>query len=201
LTSAKKQLAAVVDSNSFWLLVMDNLIQQAKAVRTEFITGKPAIFERDIQMAKNLKWLNENKFKNQKIVVWAADAHIVKSLKNMKEAFFDKQPTLGDSFVTNLKNNDKVYILGFTSYRGTAGRLGFKHYKLYPPRNNGFENWINKDYPYAFVDFDEFNKIYPDAGEYFYMTALGHFNYEGKWNQLFDGVFFIRDMYPCAANR
>ena len=62
------------------------------------------------------------------------------------------------------------------------------------------ETWINANDNYAFVDFDEFNRLHPDAGEYFWMKALGHLSYEGKWNQMFNGIFFIRDIYPCTTN-
>jgi len=200
LYAINRQMTAVTDSGSFWRYVMDNLLQQAEAVKTMFKTKQYATNERDTRMAKNLAWLNENKFKNQKIIVWAADAHVAKSLKNMKQSFFDPTVSMGDVFVSSLKNNEKVYVLGFTSYKGVAGRLGFKHHDVYAPRGNGFETWLNKDYPYAFVDFDGFNKLNPDADEYFFMKALGHLNYEGKWYNVFDGIFFIRDMYPCERN-
>jgi erythromycin esterase len=197
------QLIATLDKDNIWLLVVDNMIQQVNDAKKVLLSGKPLVNsnERDVQMAKNLKWLNEVKFKDQKIIVWAADEHVVRSLKNMKESFFQSHASMGDSFVSNLNNADKVYVLGFASYTGTAGRIGTKNYTLYPPRKNSFETWINEKYKYAYVDFDGYNKIYPNADEYFNMTAINHLNYEGKWNNMFNGILFIRDMYPCEAVR
>ncbi len=200
LLQMRTELVSADKSNTFWTLVLDNLIQQTQAVLITFKTGKPANNERDIQMAKNLKWLIEHKFKGQKIIVWAASAHVAKSLTNMKQAFFSNQQTMGDNLVKALDKAYPVYVLGFTSYQGTAGRLGNKAYKLNPPRSNAFENWIDKNYKYAFVDFDQFNSLNPNAQEDFYMMGLGHRDYEGKWNLIYDGVFYIKDMYPCVRN-
>jgi hypothetical protein len=62
---------------------------------------------------------------------------------------------------------------------------------------NSFERWVNKDYSYAFTDFKKYNADNPQADEYFWMAGLGHLDVEARWNHVFDGVIFIRDMYPC----
>jgi len=201
LGTLKDQLALKMDSNNFWMVVVNNEIALVQSIKITASTSRITTNERDIRMGKNLAWLNDYKFKDRKIIVWAADAHVVKSLKNMKEPFFYKTATMGDTFVSGLSDPGKVYTIGFTSYRGTAGRLGFKQFKVYPPRNNGFETWIDKKYSYAFVDFDAYNKTAAGDDEYFFTKAQGHFNYEGKWNRLFNGLFFIRDMYPCEPNK
>ncbi|MDB5132922.1 MAG: hypothetical protein JWR02_2671 [Mucilaginibacter sp.] len=201
LTTMKNQMALKTDSNNFWTLVVNNTITLVETIKSTVVNGRLSAGDRDVRMARNLEWLNEYKFKDQKIIVWAADFHVVKSLKNMKASFLQNTSTMGGSFVSSLNKPGAVYSIGFTSYGGRAGRLDFKQFKVYPPRNNGFETWIDKKYKYVFVDFDAYNRSSTGDYEYFFSKALGHINYEGKWNQLFDGLFFIRDMYPCEPNK
>ncbi len=192
------QLSGVSNPNSFWLLVVDNLIQQVEGVKNKFNTGKYDSNGRDIQMAKNLKWLIENKFKGEKIIVWAANEHIAMSLKNLTGSDYRNRETMGENLSKILPKEESVYTLGFTSYQGIAGRNGVKQYKVYIPRKNSFEVWLNDlGYRFAFVDFKEYNRLYPDAKDVFFMSALGHFNTDGKWNKIYDGMFYIRDMYRC----
>ncbi len=107
---------------------------------------------------------------------------------------------MGEELMETIDKKDGVYILGFTSYQGTAGRIGRNPYNV-SSRKNSFEGWLNPLYKYAFVDFSRFNQLYPGADEDFFMSGFGHGNMPGKWNHVFDGMFFIRDMYPCVATR
>jgi erythromycin esterase len=199
LLTIKSELNAVLKPGDFWLYVIDNMVQQVEDAKTFALTKKQSLNARDIRMAINLQWLNDVKFKNEKIIVWAADAHTMRQGINMKERFFDADTVMGDVFAKNEKDG-KIYSIGFTSYGGEAGRLGTKPHKVNEPRGNGFETWLDKKDAYAFVDFEKFNSQNPTADEYFYMKALGHLNYLAKWNHVFDGIFFIRDMYPCEPS-
>ena len=106
---------------------------------------------------------------------------------------------MGDHLVASLPKDEPVYILGFASYQGTTGRIGRDPYKIPSPAKNSFEGWLNaKNYKYAFVDFSGFNLLNPVSNEYFLMAPLGHDGAEGVWNRVFDGMFYIRDMYPCS---
>jgi erythromycin esterase-like protein len=199
LQTIKSELATVVKADNFWMYMIDNMIQQVEAAKIFALTKKLSGNTRDVRMAINLQWLNDVKFKNEKIIVWAADYHTMRQAANMKERFFDADTTMGDVFTKNEKSA-KIYSIGFTSYSGQAGRLGTKPHKVYEPRGTGFETWINEKEEYAFVDFQKFNTQNPATDEYFYMKALGHINYLAKWNHVFDGVFFIRNMYPCEPS-
>ncbi|MFI5160303.1 MAG: erythromycin esterase family protein [Sphingobacteriales bacterium] len=199
LQTIRSELATVVKADDFWIYVVDNMIQQVESAKIFTITKKLTGNTRDVRMAINLQWLNDVKFKNEKIIVWAADYHTMRPGTNMKEHFFDVDTTMGDVFAKNEKNG-KVYSIGFTSYKGEAGRLNTKPHKVYEPRGNGFETWINQKHDYAFVDFQKFNSQNQNADEYFYMKSLGHLSYFAKWNYVFDGIFFIRNMYPCEPS-
>jgi erythromycin esterase len=109
---------------------------------------------------------------------------------------------MGSVFTSNEKKF-ATYILGFTSSEGTAGRLFSRVYTIEKPRGQSFENWVSQGFPYAFVDFMNYNKDHPEGAPLFYMSgaSLGnnryHSNYLAEWNRIFDGVFYIRKMYPC----
>ena len=49
-------------------MVIENLLQENQTYRTNLVDFRQTRSVRDIQMASNLKWLSENKYKNQKII-------------------------------------------------------------------------------------------------------------------------------------
>jgi len=108
---------------------------------------------------------------------------------------------MGSYFTEDSTLRNETYVIGFTSYRGTAARFMAKVYKTEKPRAGGFENWVDKDFQYSFVDFKRFNKRFPYYSESFYMkcsiTSPFHRNEKADWNKVFDGVFYIKDTYSC----
>ncbi|HYH15669.1 MAG TPA: erythromycin esterase family protein [Flavisolibacter sp.] len=199
-----RHLAAVADTilNQLKSLAPDVygklVIQSIKAYGEQgqhFTSSFKAANEvRDQQMARNLEWLVRHKYKGEKIIVWAANYHI---LKNAKESFADekmKVGTMGDYFTNDTSRARQTYILGFTSKRGTAGRIRTEPYVVEPPKENSFESWIPTSLAYGFIDFKAFNQQ-GEAPRSFYMKGVYGY-YSGIWTNMFDGVFYIRDMYP-----
>jgi len=201
LLDIKNQMLKKLSKDNFWIITIDNLIQ----LNIRF-NGKKDYWNdkniRDKQMALNLKWINEIKYPGEKIIVWAHNYHISKYNGHYPEEFLNNAHTMGSIFTTDSLVRQKTYIIGFTSYEGTAGRLFQKQYKIKRPGSNSFENWINKGYAYAFIDFKKFNLLNPNDHEMFYMSGsikgnMLHTNHKAQWNKIFDGVFFIRKMDPC----
>lgn len=197
LTEIKNQVTTKLSENDFWMRVINSLLAANKEYQLNKIDNITAGNIRDNQMASNLKWLTDEKFSKEKIIVWAANAHVAKYIdssgKNGR-----KMISMGSHFTQNEKYLNETYVIGFTSYEGEAGRLGFKKYSVRKPKANGFENWINKSFNYSFIDFKPYNSKYLDKSETFYLKALGHNTaFEKDWTKVFDGVFFIREMYPC----
>jgi erythromycin esterase len=201
LQEIKEQLLEKLPAGNFWIQVIHNLESSNKmyTMKTED-WNKTNI--RDYQMAENLKWLNEVKYPNEKIIVWAANYHISKHSGHYPQAFMKPSQTMGTLFTRGdvMRN---TYIMGFASYEGYSGRtFGGKLHKLTKPRSNSFENWIPRGYEYAFVDFQKFNSLYPGVKEIFYMSGgitvnSANRSSDAEWNKIFDGVFFIRTMEPC----
>jgi erythromycin esterase len=156
---------------------------------------------REQRMAKNLKWLIEDKYPYEKIIVWAANLHI---MKNGEIAF--KNPglriaSMGTYFSADSILTKQTYILGFTSHYGKT-QTALKAAQNIPAtvlkkrRSNDFENWIDQEIKYGFVDFKSFKKKNPNYADYFKLKARGHSPIDARWTDLFDGIFFIREMQP-----
>ncbi|MEP7255910.1 MAG: erythromycin esterase family protein [Ferruginibacter sp.] len=197
----QSELALKIEPGDFWSLVMNSLIQRAIEFKYIFIDFSKGNNARDMQMSNNLSWLNSVKFPNDKIIVWAHNYHISKFGGNYAENSSNAKNSMGTEFTKDPLQNTNTYILGFTSYTGTAGRIPGKPYVVEKPAKNGFENWIDSSYNYAFIDFRKFNSLNPNAEVNFNMKGSiikPHKNHSAQWARIFDGVFYIRNMYPCS---
>ena len=76
LSQIKNQMLQKISSDNFWVMGVENLIQE----NIEFNNWKKDYWKdmntRDRQMAINLKWLNEVKYSKDKIIVWAHNYHV-----------------------------------------------------------------------------------------------------------------------------
>lgn len=191
LTEIKNQVSTKLSENDFWIQVINSLLAANKEYQLLKIDNITAGSIRDNQMASNLKWLANENFPKEKIIVWAANGHVAK-YKDNRGKNGRAMISMGSYFTQNEKYLNETYVIGFTSYEGVAGRLGSKTYSV--RKSKGFENWINKSFNYAFVDF----KKYGGDSEQFYLKGLGHNTFfKRDWTKIFDGIFYIKEMYPC----
>lgn len=205
------------DSLVYWITILDSLNQWnqglpnanyltilTKSLRAYLEQGKfsneknyEKMTVRDRQMAANLKWISNYYYPGKKIIVWAHNYHVAKNTWDAMGNKSGKHLAMGHFLYQELK--DQMYILGFTSYEGTAGRILVKPFKVPKPKKNSIENWLaKKNTEYAFVDFRNYQ---PSKSELFYMKGKYHRNAQARWNEVFDGVFYIRHMYPCKKLR
>ena len=104
----------------FWVQIIKNLLTEATEIKAYLLKDKTQYHIRDMQMAENIDWLCKNKFINEKIIIWAHNAHVAKNTgdifnfsssdNNMMGSYIDRNPDL----------KSKVYIMGFTSYEGSS---------------------------------------------------------------------------------
>ena len=66
-------------------------------------------------MADNLIWLLTEKYPKEKIIVWAANAHIIRDAMDAIEPKEFRHPSLGYYFTKKKKFSEQKYVLGFTS--------------------------------------------------------------------------------------
>jgi len=208
-----KSTNIATDSLVYWNTILDSLIEwNSKLPGNSYLTiltkslkayvqqGKfsneknyEALTVRDRQMAANLKWISDYYYPGKKIIVWAHNYHVAKNTWEAMGPKAGRHLSMGHFLFQDFKN--QMYILGFTSYEGTAGRIFFKPYKVASPKKNSIESWFaKKNSEYAFIDFRNYKTTKP---ELFYMKGKFHRNAEARWNEVFDGVFYIRKMYPC----
>lgn len=203
----KQQIGDRKENNGFWPLVIDNLLSFIEQMRTYKLKTEywRHMNVRDSQMAVNLKWLSEVKYAGKKIIVWAHNYHVSKHGGHYPQTFLNAATTMGTCYTNDATMRDQTYVLGFTSYQGTEGRLSTEPVKIPPVKKNSLENWMNKDYSYAFLNFHDYNKLNSKKQESFYMSGsvigggADHRNEMAEWTNVYDGVFYIRDMYPCKA--
>ncbi len=152
---------------------------------------------RDAGMAANLDWLVNETYKHEKIIVWAANGHILKNSQSVVGKNFFR--SMGDFFCSTPENRTQTYVLGFASRDGMAGRLFYKGaFKVTDPLPYSFENWLQQ-FPFAFIDFTPYNQMQKKK-EAFHLKGIDHYwNGLGKWSTAFDGIFYIRTMEACQA--
>lgn len=198
MNTITQQLPESTYRNTFWGLTIQGIqthIEQSLSYRLHKNSNQ-VLTTRDAQMAKNLEWLVRTKYPNEKIIVWAANVHII---KNTWIPYKDN--SMGGFFTEDSLLRNKTYVLGFATRQGTAGTV-ISPYKPYPvkqTKKNSFEHWMPDDVQHAFVDFKWFNRLYPQSRKRFNMQGMGHVNKKLKWAEGFDGVFYIRDTYSCVG--
>jgi erythromycin esterase-like protein len=205
LARIKQELKEKLPVGSFWLQLIDNLEAEDREYTTlgVFAEWTSHMNTRDRQMAANLKWLTETKYPKEKIIVWAHNYHISKFGDGNSDGYYNQMRPMGTMYTSEERLMAQTYVLGFTSYEGRTGRLyKGKEYKLPKPKADGFESWVCRDHPFAFVDFRKFNADNHGFNSDFYLAGgakgnLYHTDMSARWNRFFDGVFFVRDMYPC----
>lgn len=195
LDTCYNQLSKFLPQNSFEIMLVKNLIAECK----EFInhTNIPEAYNiRDRQMFENLNWIIKSKYPKDKIIVWSASQHIAKASRQKIPKNSISMKSMGNYLGDDNLLSKEVYVLGFTSFQGVAGRQGGIKYNLPPVVENSFENWVNRQYSYAFINFKTFKKKL----EKFNMQGFSHESVEADWANIFDGIFFIRNMYSCIGN-
>ena len=158
---------------------------------------------RDKAMSDNLKFLLTTQYKDAKVIVWAANAHIMKrtdqitsKAKRFNEVIWHN---MGTHFVQDPHWAKQTYVLGFASYQGTAGRLGMASFPVEAPDKNGLENWVPTTMAHGFLDFTPYNKQFNYPSTPFLMKSPSHFTIAARiapipWNLVYDGLFFIREV-------
>ncbi|MGI4863082.1 MAG: erythromycin esterase family protein [Janthinobacterium lividum] len=194
---SQAQLAA--HDTSAWRRVVESL-------RAFIVPDRVAAEEaRDKAMADNLTFLLTHQYPDAKVIVWAANQHIMKHTDQLpsKGKDFDKvmRHKMGTYFVQDPQWARQTYVLGFASYQGTAGRLDTAPY-TYPvqvPDVNGLETWVPASIAYGFLDFTSYNQQFHYPATPFLLKSPSHYTIPARvapiaWNLVYDGLFFIRDM-------
>lgn len=148
---------------------------------------------RDSLMAENLIWLTNNRYANDKIIVWAASWHIGRSPDNKSIPATEIYPPVMGDYIKNSLGK-KVYSICFTAYSGE-----WAWYNMQTPHQIGsqtkdsFEALFNKaGFKNAFLDFKS-NCLLPDGQWLSKKRAMRPYGYKDflrSWPLIFDAVIF-----------
>jgi erythromycin esterase len=188
----------------FWAQTLASVEVHARMVWSESIDGpltRASFIAREDQMARNTVWLANEHYRGRKIIVWGASIHLagdvtkLRSLGNVQQGGDGWEP-MGQQ-VARALGADDVYRIGFTAARGSWGRTT-QPFPLPPVMPGSLEAHLDQlGMAYAFVDLRD-----PGPGGEWLQDALARpFGYgymRGDWPQVFDGMFYTREMTPVT---
>ena len=185
-------------SKGFWYQVACSI--ESQTMRYWQLVKGNEVSVRDLQMAGNLIWLAEKAYPGKKIIVWAHNGHIAKSIPGM--AAGGPQPVGADAFVpmgatVHVHFGSHAYCIGFSGFEGNYMNYVDGRIITVPPRAPGsIEDMLGSTVDtYAFLDYHQAPEPLraPQPG-----TLADYSNMQGVWPNVFDGLFFIRKVWPVV---
>ena len=147
---------------------------------------------RDQIMAANLEWICNELYPNEKIMIWAHNAHIYKNY----QASNHYRP-MGSLISKELM--DDSYYMGLFMYEGEAHLLNRTVYRIGPPPKKSLENYMNHtDSPVSFLDFSNVT-AQPYNKWIFEKTLILEHGTVRKFiipAEQLSGVFFVKKVSP-----
>ncbi|OGU13460.1 MAG: hypothetical protein A2475_07550 [Ignavibacteria bacterium RIFOXYC2_FULL_35_21] len=203
LNLIKDKLKSLIHKNSdqtdninFWIQQINGLNAWTDGLINKDDPYIPGII-RDSIMAENIIFLKNNYYKNHKIIVWAATAHLIKDSKGIDFESYNKNniKRVGEYISEYYKN--KVYVVGFTSAVGKMLNFVYQNVTdLSNPSKGSIEDILqslNKEY--LFIDFR--NKNIKDIFDRnLNSKCLGNIELQNNWTKSLDGIFYIKTLEP-----
>lgn len=170
------------------------------------------INRRDEQMAKNIQWLKEELYPDEKIIIWSASAHTMYDRHTMKKELpkdfpFYTRFLYGYNYLnmgTHLKKayNDEIYSIGFSPVSGTIDHAMNKNSHYLEDVSQG-SNSIEKKLmalkgKHLFLDFSDNKSGFPPSlfNDNTISNVLGIMEIQGNISTFFDGILFMKDVTP-----
>ncbi|MEM6360931.1 MAG: erythromycin esterase family protein [Bacteroidota bacterium] len=198
--------------SSFWVQSLDNLKGFAEHAWFFWIDKEADMADhnwRDVQMAKNFIWLYRKKYKNEKIIIWAANGHTVKT-----DTLFEvevegykpevRQYPMGEVLFDSLGQD--LYSIGFTSSEGSYATLNYDQelgeWQFVPEVFESVDS-LSLEYqleqtghPYAFLNFKNESDPWLNVDRRIRVWRPDYVR--GKLPEIYDGIFYIKEMKPNA---
>jgi erythromycin esterase len=150
----------------FMRRVIDSLAARATSLYEQFGSDAPpeadgglaAQNRRDACNAQNLRWLIEHGFPDQRIIVWAHNAHVMNAYYEAPEWKTVRLDPAANTmkphgvFLAERLGRD-LYTIGFTAHEGEDGWKGLGASPIPAARDGSLESRLQKlGHPYAFLD-------------------------------------------------
>jgi len=199
LTAVLRSRASGEDAREigFFLRTLENL----SALEELCATSNYAL--RDRRMAENVLWLANEWYPDDKIIVWAASAHVARNLGSVdtRTPQFSYKDFVSMGQIVNEQLGAAVYSIGFTAYSGARGTpMMPKPVILEPPTADSLEALLHAaGRPYAFVDFRGLPREHwlkkPITSRPF-----GYAQMRSDWTRNFDAMFYTDVMFPSTMD-
>jgi erythromycin esterase len=150
---------------------------------------------RDIRMAENLKYLTSERYKNEKFIIWAHTLHVIDLPESRKDGH--KWKNMAQYFFDDSLMKAQSHIIIFTSKKGHFALIEDPVLEIKNCEKKSFEDFVPNKIKFGFIDFGKYNKD-PKTPEKFVFRGIIHKCYEMKFKGAFDGLIYIKTMYPCS---
>ncbi len=186
---------------SFLTQSCESVLHEAKN-RIKYSIGRQNYYERDAQMARNLQWLANEKYRDEKIIVWAHSAHIAKYPYKATLTEIGEKAMMGNILATDSAFSNVSYVVGVTSFSGKSTWATTESYDfgIRSPSRESFERWIPDNMRFAFTDLSSWLARGGNINTKFNMKgsiSVQHINVALPWLRVFDGMLFVRNMEGC----
>src|SRR5258708_4084682 len=193
---------SLTGSAGFWYQVVCSI--ESQTLRYWQLTKGNEVSVRDLQMAKNLIWLAEKAYPGKKIIVWAHNVHIAKSLTSFRpvgegngasgsgetgDAFGPMGATVHNYF------GARAYHIGFSGAEGNYMDYVDSHIiSVAPKPDTSIEGRLaGMGAPYAFIDYRRAPALYREKQP---ASLADYGDLKGIWPDVFDGLFVIKKIFP-----
>lgn len=174
-----------------WAQILRNV-----ACHARFVWGQLGIgsCNRDQQMAENLLWLANDRYRGRKIIVWTATAHAVRvpklSLLGVPDGQGGDASSMGRYVGEALRSQS--YVIAMTSYSGRGNREIVVDQNPLPELE---ELVAATGLRYGFLDLRRVADGSWLRGEFLARPA-GHTTIAARWSDLLDALVFVREQEP-----
>lgn len=208
-THGKEVMDSLTGSAGFWYQVVGSI--ESQALRYWQLTKGNEVSVRDLQMAKNLIWLAEKAYPGKKIIVWAHNVHIARSLVGLgPDTAESPAPAAGKPAAPAPDNPDafapmgatihahfgsRAYHIGFSGTEGTYMDFGDSHIVSVTARpGNSIEGALAATgYAYSFIDY----RHAPAVLRQKQVASLADYGeLKGAWPDVFDGLVVVKKIFP-----
>jgi erythromycin esterase len=157
---------------------------------------------RDQWMGETLAWLANERYRGRRIIVWAAASHTLREPSAIvlgPGAGFSYQGIVSMGQVAHAALGDAAYTIAFTSAEGTAGRVTDSQTTPFYPLDRGALEDLLTATGRRFL-FLNLRGLPADHWLRSPITAnpLANSGVKTDWTKQFDGLVFIRTMFPST---
>jgi erythromycin esterase len=192
------------DVDKFWIQELENLEAYCKHSWYCVVDEVAEYYNnshRDKQMADNALWLLRERWKGEKIIIWAANMHTVKNYSTIDNSIYSKEEiaargaehSMGEYLAAEYDSLRSIITI---AYGGKGADGDFKEYPMDTVHRHSVEAMFhNAGFKYGFLDVmnndDEWlnNKRILNSGFYGKAASV-------NLRETCDGIFFIDEMQP-----